>query len=75
MDVLNDSWILVIASCDQEIKNNITYIVSPNFPALMSTDKKHCKIKIKMISPDVSQLRFDFVHFSIVSIEEISKIS
>ncbi|XP_055301189.1 uncharacterized protein LOC129567858 isoform X2 [Sitodiplosis mosellana] len=54
-----------IATCDQEIKNNITYFISPNFPALMSTHIKSCKLKIKMMSSDISQLRFDFIHFSI----------
>lgn len=58
----------VIATCDQEIKNNITYFISPNFPALMSSNMKICKLKIKMMSPDISQLRFDFIHFSIVNI-------
>lgn len=58
----------VTATCDQEIRNNVTYIVSPNFPALMPTTMKSCKLKIKMMSPDVSQLRFDFVHFSMVRI-------
>lgn len=58
----------VIATCDQEIKNNITYFISPNFPALMSSNMKSCKLKIKMMSPDISQLRFDFIHFSIVNI-------
>lgn len=59
----------VTASCDQEVKNNITYIVSPSFPALMSADIKTCKLKVKMVSPDISQLRFDFVHFSMVANE------
>lgn len=59
--------VTVTASCDQEVKNNITYIVSPNFPALMPADIKTCKLKVKMMSPDISQLRFDFVHFSMVS--------
>lgn len=57
----------VTATCDQEVFNNITYIVSPSFPSLMAKDIKSCKLKIKMISPDVSQLRLDFVHFSMVS--------
>lgn len=58
----------VVATCDQEIKNNITYFISPSFPALMSTNIKTCKLKIKMMSSDISQLRFDFIHFSIVNI-------
>lgn len=57
----------VTATCDQEVFNNITYITSPSFPSLMTKDIKSCKLKIKMISSDVSQLRLDFVHFSMVS--------
>ncbi|GAB0093424.1 uncharacterized protein DMENIID0001_085650 [Sergentomyia squamirostris] len=55
----------VIASCDQEVANNITYIVSPNFPGVMSRDVKSCKLKIKMIDDGISQLRFDFIHFQL----------
>lgn len=36
----------------------------------MSADIKTCKLKVKMMSPDISQLRFDFVHFSMVSVSE-----
>lgn len=57
----------VVATCNQDVKNNITYFISPNFPTLMSSNMKACKLKIKMMSSDISQLRFDFVHFSIVS--------
>lgn len=57
----------VVSSCNQDIKNNITYFISPNFPTLTSSNMKICKLKIKMMSSDISQLRFDFVHFSIVS--------
>lgn len=57
----------VTATCDQEVFNNITYIVSPSFPSLMTRDIKNCTLKIKMISAEVSQLRLDFVHFSMVS--------
>lgn len=55
----------VIATCDQEISNNITYIVSPSFPGVLSRDVKSCKLKIKMIDEDISQLRFDFIHFQL----------
>lgn len=64
--IRNHVVVAVTASCDQEVKNNITYIVSPSFPALMSADIRTCKLKVKMMSPDISQLRFDFVHFSMV---------
>lgn len=57
----------VVATCNQDVKNNITYFISPNFPTLMSSNLRSCKLKIKMMSSDISQLRFDFVHFSIVS--------
>lgn len=53
----------VVATCDQEIVNNITYIVSPNFPAVMSRDVKNCKLKIRPVNEHISQLRFDFIHF------------
>lgn len=52
-----------MATCDQEIVNNITYIVSPNFPAVMSRDVKNCKLKIRPMNEHISQLRFDFIHF------------
>lgn len=51
-------------TCDQEIKNNITYFISPNFPAIMPRNAQSCNLKIKMIHPDISQLRLDFVHFT-----------
>ncbi|XP_055685628.1 uncharacterized protein LOC129791461 [Lutzomyia longipalpis] len=54
-----------IATCDQEVFNNITYIVSPSFPASLARDVKSCKLKIKMIDEDISQLRFDFIHFQL----------
>lgn len=60
-------YIIVTVTCDQEIKNNITYVISPGFPAIMQSNITTCKLKIKMISPDVSQLRFDFIHFSLVT--------
>jgi hypothetical protein len=58
---------VVETTCNEEIHNNITYFVSPKFPAIMPSDKEHCGIKIKLVSEDISQIRLDFVHFSLVS--------
>lgn len=57
----------VESTCDQEVYNNITYFVSPKFPALMPGDKENCSIKIKLVSDDISQIRLDFVHFTLVN--------
>jgi hypothetical protein len=62
---------VVETTCNEEVHNNITYFVSPKFPAIMPSDKEHCGIKIKLVSEDISQIRLDFVHFSLVS-DEIS---
>lgn len=56
-----------MATCDEEIRNNITYFVSPNFPALLPKDISSCALKVNPISPDISQIRLDFVHFTLVS--------
>lgn len=58
----------VEATCEQEIYNNITYFVSPGFPALLPNDKPSCKVKVKVLNSDISQIRFDFVHFTLVNI-------
>lgn len=58
---------LVESTCDQEVNNNITYFVSPKFPALMPYDMENCSIKIKLVSGDVSQIRLDFLHFTLVN--------
>jgi hypothetical protein len=69
--MLNISLILcpisVEMTCDQEVYNNITYFVSPKFPALMPSDKDSCSIKIKLVSDDISQIRLDFLHFTLVN--------
>lgn len=65
----------VESTCDQEVYNNITYFVSPKFPALMPSDKEHCSIKIKLVSDDISQIRLDFLHFSLVRLKRISLIN
>ncbi|XP_019551609.2 uncharacterized protein LOC109421544 [Aedes albopictus] len=53
------------ATCDQEMANNITYFVSPSFPALVPRDMSLCKLKIKLMSEEITQLKFDFIHFAL----------
>ncbi|XP_055643067.1 uncharacterized protein LOC129779552 [Toxorhynchites rutilus septentrionalis] len=53
------------ATCDQEMVNNITYFVSPSFPALLAKDMVACKLKIKLMNSEISQLKFDFIHFAL----------
>ncbi|XP_062548394.1 uncharacterized protein LOC134213391 [Armigeres subalbatus] len=53
------------ATCDQEMANNITYFVSPSFPALLPRDMSLCKLKIKLMSDEITQLKFDFIHFAL----------
>ncbi|XP_055550338.1 uncharacterized protein LOC129732920 [Wyeomyia smithii] len=53
------------ATCDQEMANNITYFVSPSFPALVSQDTMACKLKVKLINSEITQLKFDFIHFAL----------
>lgn len=52
------------ATCGGEAFNNITHFVSPHFPGL-SHGSKSCQFTVKKISPQISQLRFDFVHFNL----------
>ena len=40
--------------------------MSPKFPALMPGDRDHCTLRIKPMSDDISQIRLDFIHFSLV---------
>uniref|UniRef100_A0A8W7PEE8 CUB domain-containing protein n=2 Tax=gambiae species complex TaxID=44542 RepID=A0A8W7PEE8_ANOCL len=55
----------VVATCNEEIVNNITYFVSPSFPGIVPKDLGSCKLKIKLMNPDISQLKFDFIHFAL----------
>uniref|UniRef100_A0A0K8VDH5 CUB domain-containing protein n=1 Tax=Bactrocera latifrons TaxID=174628 RepID=A0A0K8VDH5_BACLA len=56
---------IFIASCNTTISNNITYLVSPQFPSFMPSNySAPCSYKIKLMSNEVSQLRIDFYHFS-----------
>ncbi|XP_061397620.1 uncharacterized protein LOC133333321 [Musca vetustissima] len=54
---------IYIANCNETINNNITYLVSPSFPSFMPNNITNCKLKIKLMNDDISQLRFDFYHF------------
>ncbi|XP_050072277.1 uncharacterized protein LOC126560358 [Anopheles maculipalpis] len=54
-----------VATCNEEIVNNITYFVSPAFPGIVPKDLGSCKLKIKLMNPDISQLKFDFIHFAL----------
>ncbi|XP_058977371.1 uncharacterized protein LOC131802042 [Musca domestica] len=54
---------IYIANCNETISNNITYLVSPSFPSFMPNNITNCKLKIKLMNDDISQLRFDFYHF------------
>lgn len=51
-------------TCGQETSNNITYFTNPGFPSPTS-DVGECTIRVKKISPEISQLRLDFVHFTL----------
>jgi hypothetical protein len=55
----------VTATCGANIINNITYFVSPMFPAL-SRDAAVCRVNIQKVEPSISQLRLDFIHFNLV---------
>jgi hypothetical protein len=55
----------VTATCGADIINNMTYFVSPAFPAL-SRDAAVCSVQIQKVAPSISQLRLDFVHFNLV---------
>ncbi|EDW75883.1 uncharacterized protein Dwil_GK14961 [Drosophila willistoni] len=54
-----------VANCNATITNNITYIVSPNFPSFMPSNFSGCNLKVKMMGEEISQLRIDFYHFSL----------
>lgn len=71
-DNINNSISFTVeTTCDQEVYNNITYFVSPKFPAIMPHDKEHCSINIKLMSDDISQIRLDFVHFTLVNCDAL----
>ncbi|XP_063917357.1 uncharacterized protein LOC135133044 [Zophobas morio] len=52
------------ATCNEEIHNNITYFVNPDFPDL-SKNMDSCTLSVKKIDPEISQLRLDFIHFNL----------
>lgn len=62
----NPWYFSVTASCGVEIYNNVTYFVSPDFPAL-TQEMGECIIRVKKLSSDISQFRFDLGHFQLVS--------
>ncbi|KAK4874960.1 hypothetical protein RN001_014320 [Aquatica leii] len=51
-------------TCNNEIFNNITYFVNPDFPDL-STGMSTCSLTVKKIDPEIAQLRLDFIHFNL----------
>lgn len=55
-----------MASCDEEVQNNLTYVISPGFPNLIDWPM-NCSVVVRKIDRQVNQLRIDFVHFNIVS--------
>ncbi|CAG9773870.1 unnamed protein product [Ceutorhynchus assimilis] len=52
------------STCDKQVINNITYFVNPDFPDL-SKNMSSCRVKVQKIEPEVTQIRFDFVHFNL----------
>ncbi|XP_064535248.1 uncharacterized protein LOC135426172 [Drosophila montana] len=54
-----------VATCNGTISNNLTYIVSPEFPSFMPSNFTGCQLSVKMMSEDISQLRLDLYHFSL----------
>ncbi|KRJ97175.1 uncharacterized protein Dyak_GE18201, isoform B [Drosophila yakuba] len=54
-----------LASCNTTISNNMTYIVSPGFPSFMPSNFTGCRLRVKMISDEISQVRIDFHHFTL----------
>ncbi|XP_017796198.1 PREDICTED: uncharacterized protein LOC108577530 [Habropoda laboriosa] len=52
------------ASCEKEVQNNLTYVISPGFPNLIDWPM-NCSVVVRKIDRQVSQLRIDFVHFNI----------
>ncbi|XP_058122523.1 uncharacterized protein LOC131293442 [Anopheles ziemanni] len=54
-----------VATCNEEIANNLTYFVSPSFPGIVPKDVGSCKLKIKLMNAEISQLKFDFIQFAL----------
>ncbi|EDW54087.1 uncharacterized protein LOC6613188 [Drosophila sechellia] len=54
-----------LASCNTTITNNVTYIVSPEFPSFMPSNFTGCSLRVKMMSDEISQVRIDFHHFTL----------
>lgn len=54
-----------MATCDQDIYNNITYFVNPHFPD-PDINMTECKLKLRKIDDEISQIRLEFIHFNLV---------
>ncbi|XP_026322742.1 uncharacterized protein LOC113232286 [Hyposmocoma kahamanoa] len=52
-------------SCGGLVQNNLTYFVSPGFPQLWMGEMKECSITIEKAFAGITQLRVDFVHFTL----------
>ncbi|KAK9883020.1 hypothetical protein WA026_001233 [Henosepilachna vigintioctopunctata] len=52
------------ATCNQEIFNNLTYFVSPDFPDLTKA-MTSCNLTVKKIDEEIAQIRLDFIHFNL----------
>ncbi|XP_057652599.1 uncharacterized protein LOC130891716 [Diorhabda carinulata] len=52
------------ATCDNEIFNNITYFVNPDFPDL-TKGMSSCLLMVKKMDDDIAQIRLDFIHFNL----------
>ncbi|RVE49712.1 hypothetical protein evm_005582 [Chilo suppressalis] len=61
---LIDMFIPVETSCGGSVQNNLTYFLSPGFPELW-TGSRDCNITIEKTHAGITQLRIDFVHFTI----------
>ncbi|XP_028171788.1 uncharacterized protein LOC114361068 [Ostrinia furnacalis] len=51
-------------TCGGVVQNNLTYFLSPGFPELWSGERD-CDITIEKTHAGITQLRVDFVHFTI----------
>ncbi|XP_044758275.1 uncharacterized protein LOC123316323 [Coccinella septempunctata] len=51
-------------TCNQEVINNLTYFVNPDFPDL-TRSMSSCNLTVKKIDEEIAQLRLDFIHFNL----------
>ncbi|VEN43794.1 unnamed protein product [Callosobruchus maculatus] len=52
------------ASCEAEVRNNITYFINPHFPDL-DTQKLACPLTVHKMDDEIAQLRLEFIHFNL----------